>query len=167
MGLNPGYRWVITVWTLLITKDYAVPSTQRRMGNFLPEGTVNRLAKKLSQVAQVFTKQYSTKRNEGHTMQQHRAYWHMRVAWYSFSGSTPSKFEHKLCRHKQTFGKITTTVVLFVMIRDAMTLNWSCHSNKITPLLMLSAIHCWKFLHSDTSIGSEWSCRHFYEWRWF
>ena len=45
-------------------------------------------------------------------MQQHRPYWHMKVARYSFSGSIPTKFEHKLRRHKQTFGKIATTVVL-------------------------------------------------------
>ena len=45
-------------------------------------------------------------------MQKHRPYWHMKlVARYSFSGSIPSKFEHKQRLHKQTFGKITTTVV--------------------------------------------------------
>ena len=42
-------------------------------------------------------------------MQQHRPYWHMKVARYSFSGSIPAKFEHKLRR--QTFRKIATTVV--------------------------------------------------------
>ena len=42
----------------------------RRMGNFLPGGEVNHLPKKLSQVAQIFTKQ--SKRYDGHTMQQHR-----------------------------------------------------------------------------------------------
>ena len=36
----------------------------------------------------------------------------VKVARYSFSGSIPTKFEHKLRRHKQTFGKIATTVVL-------------------------------------------------------
>ena len=36
----------------------------------------------------------------------------IKVARYSFSGSMPPKFEHKLRRHKQSFGKITTTVVL-------------------------------------------------------
>ena len=36
----------------------------------------------------------------------------IKVARYSFSGSTPPKFEHKLRRHKQRFGKIATTVVL-------------------------------------------------------
>ena len=34
-----------------------------------------------------------------------------KVARYSFSGSIPPKFEHKL-RRKQRFGKIATTVVL-------------------------------------------------------
>ena len=35
-----------------------------------------------------------------------------KVARYSFSGSIPPKFVHKARRHKQTFGKIATTVVL-------------------------------------------------------
>ena len=35
-----------------------------------------------------------------------------KVARYSFSGSIPPKFERKLRRHKQRFGKINTTVVL-------------------------------------------------------
>ena len=34
------------------------------------------------------------------------------VARYSFSRSIPPKFESKLRRHKQRFGKIDTTVVL-------------------------------------------------------
>ena len=34
------------------------------------------------------------------------------VARYSFSGSIPPKFGHKLRRHKQRFGKIATTIVL-------------------------------------------------------
>ena len=50
-------------------------------------GAVNHLPKKFLQVAQIFTKQ--SKRNEGHTMQQHRPYWHMKVPRYSFSGSIP------------------------------------------------------------------------------
>ena len=37
---------------------------------------------------------------------------HLKVARYSFSGPIPPKFEHKLRRHKQSFGKIATTVVL-------------------------------------------------------
>ena len=36
----------------------------------------------------------------------------VKVARYSFSGSIPPKFEHKLRRHKQSFGEIATTVVL-------------------------------------------------------
>ena len=35
-----------------------------------------------------------------------------KVARYSFSRSIPPKFEHKLRRHKQSFGKIATTVEL-------------------------------------------------------
>ena len=35
-----------------------------------------------------------------------------KVARYSFSGSIALKFEHKLRRHKQSFGKTATTVVL-------------------------------------------------------
>ena len=36
----------------------------------------------------------------------------LKVARYSFSGPIPPKFEHKLRRHKQSFEKIATTVVL-------------------------------------------------------
>ena len=43
-------------------------------------------------------------------MQQHRAYWHMKVARYSFSGSIPSKFERKLCRNKH-LEKLTPVVL--------------------------------------------------------
>ena len=39
-------------------------------------------------------------------------YQNFKVARYSFSGSIPPKFERKLRRHKQRFGKINTTVVL-------------------------------------------------------
>ena len=35
-----------------------------------------------------------------------------KVVRYSVSGSIPPKFEHKLRRHKQRFGKIVTTVLL-------------------------------------------------------
>ena len=34
------------------------------------------------------------------------------VALYTVLGSIPPKFEHKLRRHKQIFGKMATTVVL-------------------------------------------------------
>ena len=55
-----------------------------RTGN-LPRGGegVNHSPKKFLQIAQIFTKQ--SKRNEGHTMQQHRPYWHMKVPRYSLS----------------------------------------------------------------------------------
>ena len=36
----------------------------------------------------------------------------LKVARYSFSRSIPPKFERKLRRHKQRFGKIDNTVVL-------------------------------------------------------
>ena len=55
---------------------------------------------------------YKTVEQKRGPMQQHRPHSHMKMAPYSFSGSIPAKFEHKLRRHKQTFGKITTTVVL-------------------------------------------------------
>ena len=84
----------------------------RRTGNFRPGGAVNHLPKKFLQVAQIFTKQ--SKRNKGHTMQQHRPYWHTKVPQYSFSGSIYTyQIGVKTIRcHKQTFGKIATTVVL-------------------------------------------------------
>ena len=37
---------------------------------------------------------------------------YFKVARYSFSRPIPPKFENKLGRHKQSFGKIATTVVL-------------------------------------------------------
>ena len=37
-----------------------------------------------------------------------------KVARYSFSGSTPPKFEHKLRRHKQRFGKIATQYTYYI-----------------------------------------------------
>ena len=62
----------------------------RRTDNFRPGGAVDHLPKKFLQVAQIFKKR--SKRNEGYTMQQHRS--------CSFSGSIPTKFEHKLRHHK-------------------------------------------------------------------
>ena len=126
----------------------------KRTGNFLPAGAVNHLPKKCLQVAQSFTKQ--SKRNEGDTMQQHRPYWHMKVARYSFSGSIPAKFEHKLRCHKQTFRKIGTTVVLDKdenLIWSGLQWHQNCHSNEMTPLpIILAAIlltgNCsYKFVH--------------------
>ena len=76
----------------------------RRTGYFLPGGAVNHLPKKVLQVAQIFTKQ--SNRNEGRYNKIGR-YCHMKMP-----PNIPAKFEHKLPRHKQTFGKIATTVVL-------------------------------------------------------
>ena len=110
-GLNRGFSLVIHWIVIYLFPTFEQPRQKhRRTGNFRPGGAVNHLPKKFMQVAQIFTKQ--SKRNEGHTMQQHRPSWHMKVPRYSFSGSIPAKFEHKLRRHKQTFGKIATTVVL-------------------------------------------------------
>ena len=65
----------------------------------------------------------------------------LRVARYSFSGSMPPKFEHKLRLHKQRFGKIATTVVLGKdenVLWSGLQWHWSCHSNKMTPLYIYS-----------------------------
>ena len=69
-------------------------------------------------------------------------YWHMKVARYNFSGSIPAKFEHKLRRHKQTFGKIATTVVLDKdenLLWSGLQWHRSCHSNEMTPLPIILA----------------------------
>ena len=53
-----------------------------------------------------------------------------------FSGSVPPKFEHKLRRHKQRFGKIATTVVLDKdenLLWSGLQWHRSCHSNEMTP----------------------------------
>ena len=113
---------------------------------------LNHLPKKFLQVAQIFTK--LSKRNEGHTIQQRRPYWHMKVPRYSFSGSIPAKFEHKLRRHKQTFGKIATTVVLEKdenLSRSGLQWHQSCHSNEMTPLpIILAAL----FLTMKSFLGA-------------
>ena len=64
-----------------------------------------------------------------------------KVARYSFSGPIPVKFEHKLRRHKQSFGKITTTVVLDKdenLLWSSLQRHRSCHSNemKLLPILL-------------------------------
>ena len=61
----------------------------------------------------------------------------LKVARYSFSGPIPPKFEHKLRRHKQSFGKIATTVVLDKdenMLLSGLQRHRSCHSNEMTLL---------------------------------
>ena len=64
----------------------------------------------------------------------------LKVARYSFSGSIPPKFERKLRRHKQRFGKINTTVVLDKdenLLWSGLEWHRSCHSNEMTPLPIL------------------------------
>ena len=66
------------------------------------------------------------------------------MARYSFSGPIPPKFEHKLRRHKQSLGKIATTVVLDKgekLLLSGLQLHRSSHSNEMTPLPhLLSAV---------------------------
>ena len=96
---------------------------------------------KFLQVAQIFTKQ--SNRNEGRCNNIGRSgiwKWPNTV----FSESIPAKFEHKLHRHKQTFGTITTTVVLDKdenLLWSGLQWHRSCHSNEMKPLpIMLAAI---------------------------
>ena len=68
---------------------------------------------------------------------------YLKVARYSFSGSIPPKFEHKLRRHKQSFGKITTTAVLDKdenFLLSGLQRHRSCHSNEMTllPILLVA-----------------------------
>ena len=66
----------------------------------------------------------------------------IKVARYSFSGSIPPKFEHKLRHQKQSFGKIATTVVLDKdenLFWSGLQRHRSCHSNEMTllPILLI------------------------------
>ena len=69
----------------------------------------------------------------------------IKVARYSFSWPIPPKFEHKLCRHKQSFGKIATTVVLDEdenLLWSGLQRHRSCHSNEMTLLpILLAAVY--------------------------
>ena len=69
----------------------------------------------------------------------------LKVARYSFSGPIPPKFEHKLRRHKQSFGKIATTVVLDKdenLLWSGLQRHRSCHSNEMTLLpILLTAVY--------------------------
>ena len=68
-----------------------------------------------------------------------------KVARYSFSGSIPTKFEHKLRYQKQRFGKIATTVVLDkdeILFLSGLQRHRSCHSNEMTLLpILLAAVY--------------------------
>ena len=64
------------------------------------------------------------------------------MARYSFSGSIPPKFEHKLRRHKQRFGKIAATVVSDKnenLLSLGFQRHRSCHRNEMTLLPVLLA----------------------------
>ena len=79
------------------------------------------------------------------TMKNERHYYtiHRKVARYSFSGSIPPKFEHKLRRQKQSFGKIATTVVLDKdenLFWSGLQRHQSCHSNEMMLLPILLAV---------------------------
>ena len=67
------------------------------------------------------------------------------MARYSYSGPIPTKFEHKLRRHKQGFGKIAITVVLDEdenLLRSGLQRHQSCHSNEMTLLpILLAAVY--------------------------
>ena len=67
------------------------------------------------------------------------------MARYSFSGPVPPKLERKLRRHKQSFGKIATTVVLDQdenLLWSGLQRHRSCHSNEMTLLpILLAAVY--------------------------
>ena len=68
--------------------------------------------------------------------------WWIKVARYSFSGPIPPKFEHKLRRHKRSFGNIATTVVLDEdenLLWSGLQRHRSFHSNEMTLLAILLA----------------------------
>ena len=69
----------------------------------------------------------------------------LKVARYSFSGSIPPKFKRKLRRHKQSFGKTATTVVLDKdenLLWSGLQRHRSCHSNEMTLLpILLAAVY--------------------------
>ena len=65
----------------------------------------------------------------------------VKVARYSFLGSIPPNFEHKLRRHKQSFGKVATMDVLDEdenLFLSGLQRDQSCHSNEMTlwPILL-------------------------------
>ena len=64
----------------------------------------------------------------------------LKVARYSFSRPIPPKFEHKIRCHKQSFGKIATTIVLNKdenLLWSWLQWHRSCHSNEMTQLPIL------------------------------
>ena len=67
------------------------------------------------------------------------------MARYSFSGPIPPKFEHKLRRQEQSFGKIATTVELDKdenLLWPGLQRHRSRHSNEMTLLpILLAAVY--------------------------
>ena len=60
---------------------FALSNNHRRTGNFLPGGAVIHLPKNSCKLPKFL----QNSRKETRAMQQHRPYWHMKVARYSFS----------------------------------------------------------------------------------
>ena len=79
----------------------------RRTGNLLPGGAVT-ICPKNSRKLPEFFRNVQSKRNEGHTMQQQRAHWLMKVARYcnSFLGSIPPNSEHNYVAIDQHLEKL-------------------------------------------------------------
>ena len=106
-------------------------------GQFSARGDGKPFAQKILASCPNFYK--TVEKKQGHTMQQHRPYWHTKVPQYSFSGSIYTcQIGVKTIRcHKQTFGKIATTVVLDKdenLLWSGLQWHRSCHSNEMTPL---------------------------------
>ena len=88
------------------------------------------------------------------------------VARYSFLGSIPPKFEHKLRRLKQIFGKMATTVVLDKddnLLWSGLQWHRSCHSNEMTLLpILLAAVYLGtgtcssKIVHESFFLQYDW-----------
>ena len=87
--------------------------SHRRTGYFLPGGAVNHLPKKIFASCPNFYKTVEQKRGP---MQQHRPHWQMKMAPYSFSGSIPAKFEHKLRRPPGPYAYVCILLTIFVVL---------------------------------------------------
>ena len=74
---------VMFCYITCVVLRYNICHVHRRTGHFLPGGAVNHLPKKITQVAQIFTKE--SKRNESHIATTQAV-----LARYGFSGSIRS-----------------------------------------------------------------------------
>ena len=95
---------------------------------FCQGGTLNHLPKKIVQFASNF---YKTVEQKWGPMQQHRPYWLMKMARYSFSESIPAKFEHKLRRHKQKL----PPQLYYVSVKSKLQHPPRAYPGYLTPLL--------------------------------